>query len=218
MNHLFIATIGVIFILLTFIWLILYLLSSDFMLPRLKKNQLNKFNKILVIFPHPDDEALSVSGLMSKFVKMGKHVEWVILTKGERGNDNGELDESLKEIRSAEALAAAEIMNVAKLEHFDMGDGEMCDKIPEVQAKVTQLIESKKPDLIITFDRSGMYGHKDHICTSKSVTQAVKQGDHKVELWYIGLPEKVYSKISLPEHMAENEKFKRLRSAPEFRV
>jgi hypothetical protein len=61
-----------------------------------KTKKLSNIKKALVIFPHPDDEANSLGGTITKMVGMGINVDWVILTRGEKGNDDAHYDENLK--------------------------------------------------------------------------------------------------------------------------
>ena len=45
----------------------------------------NEHERILVVYPHPDDEAFSVSGTLAKYIDGGAHVTYACLTLGEMG-------------------------------------------------------------------------------------------------------------------------------------
>ena len=46
-------------------------------------------NNILVILPHPDDEAFGLSGSLAKHISEGAHVTYACLTLGEMGRNMG---------------------------------------------------------------------------------------------------------------------------------
>lgn len=61
------------------------------------------YKRALIIFPHPDDEVLTASGLIRRLQALGVAVKVVFLTKGERGTPDGKLDLELKQKRVDEA-------------------------------------------------------------------------------------------------------------------
>lgn len=69
---------------------------------------------VLVIFPHPDDEAFGVSGSISSYIDAGIPVTYACLTLGEMGRNLGNppfaTRESLPEIRRKELEEAAKVM------------------------------------------------------------------------------------------------------------
>jgi LmbE family N-acetylglucosaminyl deacetylase len=79
---------------------VVYFSINDFSVPTIEfpKN----YKKILIVFPHADDEVLTTSGIMKKYSKT-KNITWMIMTKGERGTPDASIDENLKEIRVKEA-------------------------------------------------------------------------------------------------------------------
>lgn len=48
-----------------------------------KQLDTSKFDKVLIISPHPDDEVFGCGGLMQSLVQAGKQVEVIIMSKGE---------------------------------------------------------------------------------------------------------------------------------------
>ncbi len=44
---------------------------------------------VLVVFPHPDDEAFGVSGTITSYIKQGTPVTYACLTLGEMGRNLG---------------------------------------------------------------------------------------------------------------------------------
>src|SRR5690242_2385231 len=81
-------------------WLAGFLLANDFAVP-LRDGR--AFHRVLVIFPHADDEAVTCGGFLHRLSTSGCAVTLVILTKGERGTPDGIVNLSLKEVRTQEA-------------------------------------------------------------------------------------------------------------------
>ncbi len=190
---LFFITVSLWFFGLFFIW--------DLSLPTIK---VNKFKKILVISPHPDDEVLSAGGVIG----LNTNSILFILTKGERGTPGAHLDLKLKSIRSQEAQNVSKILGAKKLVHLDLGDGLLDSKLNHLSQTITKIVHEESPDLIITNDLSGGYGHPDHIAVTETVTRLVKNKFPKVHLWYWSNPARVMKMLKLPEEMAKDKHFK----------
>ena len=59
----------------------------------------------------------------------------------------------------------------------------------KVVEKITKLINQIKPQVIITHDQSGGYGHPDHIFISQTTTQAIKSlKDKSIKLYHQVIP------------------------------
>lgn len=198
------------------IWLLLFLALNDLSVPTL---QIAKFKRILIIFPHADDEALTASGLMHKASLSGARVSWVILTQGERGNPTDTLDPKLKPIRVQEAKRVAELLNVTQVYQADFGDGQVMSKKKEIASFLKTILSKEKPDLVITYDLSGWYGHPDHIATTEVVNSLIKNDSGATHLWYVTLPKRVWTLTGgLPTQMAQSPDWRRYRTFPNGKV
>ncbi|TMW72518.1 bacillithiol biosynthesis deacetylase BshB2 [Alteribacter natronophilus] len=134
---------------------------------------------VLVIFPHPDDEAFGVAGTILSHTQSGTPVTYVCLTLGEMGRNMGRPlianRETLPDIRLKELEEACRLLGIEDLRRFGMRDktieftdeGLLIDRISEV-------IDDVKPSLIITF-YPGYAVHPDHNATAAAVIQAVKK-------------------------------------------
>ena len=175
--------------------------------------------RALIIFPHPDDEALSCGGTIKLLQRQGAEVTLAVLTLGERGTKDGSASKKLAKVRSAEMRKSAKILGVDKLILEDFGDGILATKESLLQKYVQKLLEDINPDLIITYDLSGLYGHEDHIALSEIVTKLhVRFWAKKSRLWYVSLPNRLLKFIKLPEHMAKDPLFRTRRMAPTHKV
>lgn len=210
-----------IFILFTLfigLWLYGFNAANDLKVSTKSIGSFKDIKKVLIIFPHPDDEANSLSGTITRFVDIGTEINWIILTKGEKGNDDAHFDENLKETRSIEAQKVANILRIKNLSIRDYPDNRVDQFKDELISDIRQSIKDIDPDLVITYDESGGYGHPDHIIVSKVTTELINKEFRDIHLWYVSNPEKHYRQLSLPEQMAKDKAFKLSRKSPSFKV
>lgn len=134
--------------------------------------------RLLSAFAHPDDEQ-GVSGLMHKYASEGVDVTLVCATRGEAGEIAPGVNataENLGAVREEELRCAVEKIGVNNLYFLDYRDSGMMDthenadprclwqaNLFEVTEKLVRIIRRHKPQVIVTFDANGGYGHPDHI-------------------------------------------------------
>lgn len=200
------------------LWLYGFNEANDLNVPTKNIDSFKDIKKVLIIFPHPDDEANSLGGTITQFANKDIEINWLILTKGEKGNDGAHFDENLKEIRTNEAQKVAKILGIKNLSLKDYPDNGVDQFKDELTNDISQTIKEVSPDLVVTYDESGGYGHPDHIVVSKVITELIKNEFKNVHLWYTSTPEKLFKKLSLPEQMANDKDFKLNRKFPNFKV
>ncbi|MDO8968083.1 PIG-L deacetylase family protein [Algoriphagus sp.] len=129
--------------------------------------------RVLVIFPHPDDE-VTVAGTLMKLKDEGHEIQIVCLTRGEKGNSAGIADEvTLARLRTDEMQKAAELIGADELHlknYPDSGLEKMgLDSLKEI---IRNLINEINPDVLISYDsKVGLYGHPDHRLTGQAVEE-----------------------------------------------
>lgn len=186
-------------LIIAFLWLMGFLLVTDFSVPQ---REVSSFRRALVIFPHADDEAVTCGGFLHRLSTKGCTVTLVLLTKGERGTPDASLDVRLKAVRTQEAQASAAILRISKLIQEDFGDGQLQNRKPDLAAFLDATIERERPDLLITYDLTGLYGHLDHIACSEVVTQLHRSRFLAIPLWYVTFSRRVLKRTTLPKHLA----------------
>jgi LmbE family N-acetylglucosaminyl deacetylase len=143
---------------------------------------------LMAVFGHPDDESFGTGGLIALRSSMGDRVVLVTATRGEAGeiSDPALADrENLGQVREAELRAAADVLGVSELVilgYRDSGmEGTQDNQHPdaftnapedEVTGKLVGIMRRLRPDVVITFDEVGGYGHPDHIAANRSTTAA----------------------------------------------
>lgn len=132
----------------------------------------------MCILAHPDDESLGVGGILAKYAAEGVQTYLVTATRGERGW-NGQQEpypgpETLGQIREAELAAAARVLGIQEVTFLDYLDGDLDQADPqEAIAKIVTQLRRNRPQVVVTFDPYGAYGHPDHIAISQFALAAV---------------------------------------------
>lgn len=140
---------------------------------------IKKERHVLVVFPHPDDEAFGVSGTIASYREMGVPVTYACLTLGEMGRNFGNPPfanrETLPQIRKGELQKACEAMGLDDLRMMGLRDKtiEFEDDEKMIQL-MTNLIEETNPSLIISF-YPGLSVHPDHDASARAVVRAVRR-------------------------------------------
>ena len=136
---------------------------------------------IVAFHAHPDDEALLTSGTMAKAAAAGHRVVLVLATDGGMGLAAAAYTHDprgLGSLRLAEAQASADALGVAKIEwlgYADSGSGPVLEPNPvgqvrfararleEAAERLAAILRTEQADVLLTYDRNGGYGHRDHV-------------------------------------------------------
>ncbi|OIK16049.1 bacillithiol biosynthesis deacetylase BshB2 [Bacillus sp. MUM 116] len=140
---------------------------------------MEKERQVLVIFPHPDDEAFGVSGTIATHVENGTPVTYACLTLGEMGRNMGNPPftnrENLPKIRKEELKNAANAIGIQDLRMLGFRDKTVEFEDEEKMTNLmSSLIDELNPSLIITF-YPGYSVHPDHEATGAAVVRAVEK-------------------------------------------
>jgi LmbE family N-acetylglucosaminyl deacetylase len=139
--------------------------------------------KLLVVYPHPDDESVMAGGLIQRALSLGFWVTVLTITEGGKGkiHVNGR-GRSVMEIRREEMASAMSILGVADWVMWKFPDGEL-RKTTVWRERLRRFILETKPGLIVSYDLSGVTGHPDHISLALEVYRAAKKLKTTKLLW-----------------------------------
>ncbi|MDR6120915.1 bacillithiol biosynthesis deacetylase BshB2 [Bacillus sp. SLBN-46] len=140
---------------------------------------MKKERHVLVVFPHPDDEAFGVSGTIATHVQSGTPVTYACLTLGEMGRNMGNPPftnrENLPKIRKQELKEAARVLGIQDLRMLGFRDKTIeFEDDEKLTNTMSALIDELNPSLIITF-YPGYSVHPDHDATGAAVVRAVEK-------------------------------------------
>ncbi|GGR75161.1 PIG-L domain-containing protein [Deinococcus seoulensis] len=151
---------------------------------------------LLAVLAHPDDEALRCGGTLARAAAQGADVTLICLTRGEVGRNT---DPTLtvtdmgaqREQELQEACAHLGIHPPVFLGYHDSGRGDRlrqgdplasinADPL-DIEARILEVIRRVTPQVMLTFDPHGMYGHPDHLVAHRAATAAFSRaGNHGV--------------------------------------
>lgn len=159
---------------------------------------INKTNKVLFILPHPDDETVFAAGLIQKLIKAHVQCSLITVTTGENSTlRNGlSLDMSLKFIRNSELKNACKILGLKDITVYDFIDGRVEENKEEIMEYVSVYIKEKKPNVVITLEPWGIYGHPDHISLTEIVTKLCALEFKDTQLIYLTVDQRYRPSVS----------------------
>ncbi len=149
---------------------------------------MQKQGTLIFFGAHPDDESFGIGTTLAFYTLHGIRVFYVCSTGGEEGTVSPERMSgysSIAELRRDELIAAGKALgltDIIRLGYRDSGmAGAESNKHPEalviapidqVAGRMVSIIRRLKPDVVITHDANGSYGHPDHIATHNAVVKA----------------------------------------------
>jgi N-acetylglucosamine malate deacetylase 1 len=103
---------------------------------------------LLVIAPHPDDEAIGCGGAISLHIDRGDRVGVAFLTSGELGMADQPAPQSCA-VREAEAENAAQVLGLSWIEFLRLPDQGLARQSAAASAALAPFIARHRPDVIL---------------------------------------------------------------------
>jgi LmbE family N-acetylglucosaminyl deacetylase len=159
---------------------------------------------LMAVHAHPDDEASTTGGLLALSAQQGIRTVLVTCTDGALGDDRGGAKpgsdgydrERVVATRRAELAASCRILGVeaqVTLDYRDSGMMGWADNeapgafwsmdVGAAAAPLVSLMEQYRPQVVVTYDPTGFYGHPDHIQAHRITLAAAET---------TGIPSKIY--------------------------
>lgn len=152
---------------------------------------------MLVVHAHPDDESIGTGGTLARYADEGIRTGLVCCTRGEEGQildpalDSDEAKPRLGAIRESELRSAASILNVSELYFLGYRDsgmeGSEASANPdnfinanpdEAAGRLAAIIRELRPQVVVTYDEHGGYGHPDHKMAHRITRAAIERAAH----------------------------------------
>jgi N-acetyl-1-D-myo-inositol-2-amino-2-deoxy-alpha-D-glucopyranoside deacetylase len=154
--------------------------------------------RIMFVHAHPDDEAIGTGATMARYAADGAHVTLVTCTLGEEGEIHlpelaglaADQGDQLGGYRLTELAAACAALGVTD-HRFLGGAGRFRDSgmmglptndhprafwradLDEAARLLVDVIREVRPQVLVTYDENGFYGHPDHIQAHRVAMRAV---------------------------------------------
>jgi len=164
---------------------------------------------MLLVHAHPDDESIGTGATMAKYAAEGAGVTLVTCTLGELGEIippelahlAADADGGLGQYRIGELAAACAALGVTD-HRFLGGPGRWRDSgmmglpsndvpgcfwqadVDEAARELLRVIREVRPQVLISYDSNGFYGHPDHIQAHRVARRAFELADGLVGKFY----------------------------------
>ncbi|WBO64053.1 N-acetyl-1-D-myo-inositol-2-amino-2-deoxy-alpha-D-glucopyranoside deacetylase [Streptomyces camelliae] len=157
--------------------------------------------RLLLVHAHPDDESINNGATMARYAAEGAHVTLVTCTLGERGevippelrhltgaalgmHRRGELADAVRALGVSDArllggagrYGDSGMMGIADNE--DPGCFWQAD-VDEAAGQLADVILEVRPQVLVTYDDHGGYGHPDHIQAHRVAMRAVELAEER---------------------------------------
>lgn len=122
------------------------------------------FQTVLCVAAHPDDLEYGAAAAVDKWVRAGKAVTYLLVTRGEAGIDTMSPEQAGR-VREREEREGAAAVGVDVLEFLDFRDG-VVEYGLDLRRAIAREIRARRPDLIVTLTNAerfaGMQNQADH--------------------------------------------------------
>jgi LmbE family N-acetylglucosaminyl deacetylase len=164
---------------------------------------------LMAVHAHPDDEVLGTGGVLARAAAEGIRTVLVTCTNGEQGDgpggvkpgEEGHDNAAVRAIRLEELRTSAAILGIEHVEllgYHDSGmegwDANHADEafwnvpVAESAAKLIALMEQYQPQVVVTYDENGAYGHPDHIQAHRITVAAIEATGIPQKFYYTAIP------------------------------
>ena len=124
--------------------------------------------RALAVFAHPDDPEVACGGTLARWAALGTEVHLVIACRGEKGSFDPDTDpDALAASRADEVARAAEVLQLASVEHLGFADGEI-ENDAALRARLIEVVRRRRPDALVAPDPTAIFfgdsyvNHRDH--------------------------------------------------------
>lgn len=145
---------------------------------------------ILAFAAHPDDETYGFGGTLALAARAGWRSVVCAATLGEGGerHDGGPPGrEALAVTRRAELAASCSVLGAEPPVCWQLPDGAL-SAMESQAARVSALLATYQPEIVLSLGRDGAYGHPDHLALARWVTEAVNVAADPPTLLYAAFP------------------------------
>lgn len=190
----------------------------------------------LAVHAHPDDESICTAGTFARYAAAGVRTALVCCTRGEEGEirdpalDATEAQPRLGAIREAELRAATAVLGIAELHLLGYRDSGMAGAESnanprnfinadpdEAAERLAAILRALRPQVVVTYDEHGGYGHPDHRMAHRVTRLAVERAArHGVDGAGWTIPKLYYTVLARSVVLRVNEQMLARGLAPPF--
>ncbi|MFJ6088120.1 PIG-L family deacetylase [Streptomyces sp. NPDC092369] len=164
---------------------------------------------LMAVHAHPDDEATGTGGVLARYAAEGIRTVLVTCTDGACGDgpggvkpgDPGHDPAAVARMRRQELEASCGVLKISDLEMLDYADSGMMGwptndapgafwqtPVQEGAARLADLMRHYRPDVVVTYDENGFYGHPDHIQAHRITMAALEMTELTPKVYWTTMP------------------------------
>jgi LmbE family N-acetylglucosaminyl deacetylase len=164
---------------------------------------------LMAVHAHPDDEATGTGGVLARYASEGIRTVLVTCTDGRCGDgpggvkpgDPGHEPASIADARRLELEESCRLLQVSDLELLGYADSGMMGwstndapgsfwttPVAEAAERLSDLMRHYQPDVVVTYDENGFYGHPDHIQAHRVTMAAVARSGLQAKVYWTTAP------------------------------
>jgi LmbE family N-acetylglucosaminyl deacetylase len=172
---------------------------------------------LMAVHAHPDDEATGTGGVLARCSAEGIQTVLVTCTDGRCGDgpdgvkpgEPGHDPDAVVAMRQRELEASCEVLKVTHLELLGYADSGMMGwpnndapgafwstPVDAAAARLGELIQRYQPDVIVTYDENGFYGHPDHIQAHRITMAALERTGSPAKVYWTTMPRSAMAKFA----------------------
>ncbi|MGI8880435.1 MAG: PIG-L family deacetylase, partial [Jatrophihabitans sp.] len=174
---------------------------------------------LMAVHAHPDDEASSTGGALARYAAEGVRTVLGTCTDGRCGDGPGGVKpgepghdpDAVVLQRRAELAESQKILAISDVERLDYHDSGMMGwptndlpdsfwktPIDEAAGRLADLMRHYRPDVVVTYDENGFYGHPDHIQAHRITMAAadlLAEDERPAKLYWITAPRTTFEEL-----------------------
>ena len=171
---------------------------------------------LMAVHAHPDDEVLGTGGVFVRYAEEGARTVLVTCTNGEQGDGPGGVKPGEPGHNAAEVVATRlaelrksvaylEVSDVELLGYRDSGmvgwaanadPGVFCNvPLAEPAERIAALMRKYRPQVVVTYDANGNYGHPDHIQAHRAAVAAAEATGIPAKFYYSAVPKSAFARL-----------------------
>ena len=140
------------------------------------------WERALAVVPHPDDLEYGGAAAVAAWTRAGKHVAYLLLTRGEAGIDSMPPEECAR-VRTAEQVESAAVVGVTDVEFLDHRDGMLTYGL-DLRRDIAAAIRRHRPELVVAVNHRETYGGTflnmaDHRIAGQATIDAVRDAGNR---------------------------------------
>ncbi|MFE7492214.1 PIG-L family deacetylase [Kitasatospora sp. NPDC057965] len=171
---------------------------------------------LMAVHAHPDDEATGTGGVLARYAAEGIRTVLVTCTDGACGDGPGGVKPgeaghdpaAVAAMRRQELADSCEVLKVSHLEMLDYADSGMMGwaandapgsfwttPVDEAAARLAELMRRYRPDVVVTYDENGFYGHPDHIQANRITSRALELAGTTPKVYWTTAPRSMMARF-----------------------